>query len=216
MALPTVPKNVMIKRDMMRTDPRRGFTLIELLIVIAIIGFLMAAILVAVDPVKRIQDSRDARRYAEVNAILNAILTKQVDDRGRFDGSEDFGGAQIITSQTLAQVLVEDSTGIDCDTPALRPNCPALSTSVANGSACVADVVDDTIDVTEPFLSLIPNYIAELPIDPRGSGIYPDDDDNYLPLGTGNSGYYIQRTAGNRIEIGACYPEQMAEINVKR
>jgi len=64
----------------------KGFTLIELLIIIGIIGFLAAAILVAVDPVRRIQEARDSKRWAEVNAILNAILTKQVDERAYYQG----------------------------------------------------------------------------------------------------------------------------------
>ncbi|EKD47532.1 MAG: hypothetical protein ACD_66C00019G0006, partial [uncultured bacterium] len=45
----------------MRT--KKGFTLIELLIVIAIIAILAAAIFVALDPVTRFQEARDARRY---------------------------------------------------------------------------------------------------------------------------------------------------------
>src|ERR1700741_4615744 len=90
-----------------------GFTLVELLIVIAIIGFLAAAVLVAVDPVKRIQDSRDARRYSEVNAILNSILTKQVDDRSLYSG---MSLAPIITHATNAQVIVSSDVGVACDT----------------------------------------------------------------------------------------------------
>ena len=48
---------------------------------------------VAVDPVKRIQDSRDARRFAEANAILNAILNKQVDDRALFTAAAPLSAA---------------------------------------------------------------------------------------------------------------------------
>src|SRR5512142_2321274 len=96
----------------------KGFTLIELLIVIGIIGFLAAAVLVAVDPVKRIQDSRDARRYSEVNAILNAILTKQVDDRALYNGHAT---APVVTQAGAnVQVIVSDNTGVDCTAQATR------------------------------------------------------------------------------------------------
>jgi len=187
---------------------RRGFTLIELLIVIAIIGFLAAAILVAVDPVKRIQDARDSRRFAEANAILNAILTKQIDDRSLYSGES---AAPIITHATNSQVIVRDSTGIVCNAIATRPGCEqTLDTTGANKN-CVADLT-----------GIVPSYISELPIDPRGagttfcgtgSGCTTVGD---LALGATNTGYYIHRTSGNRLEVGSCRGEQTSVINVKR
>src|SRR5688500_7830087 len=118
----------------------KGFTLIELLIVIGIIGFLAAAVLVAVDPVKRIQDSRDARRYSEANALLNAMLTKQVDDRALYNGGP---GSKISTqSGANVQVIVSSTTGIVCNDVALRPGCnKAMDTAAANRN-CVANVAD--------------------------------------------------------------------------
>jgi prepilin-type N-terminal cleavage/methylation domain-containing protein len=184
---------------------RKGFTLIELLIIIAIIGFLAAAILVAVDPVKRIQDSRDARRSAEANAVLNAILKKQVDDRALFDGDAT---APINTHADNAQVIVRDLAGIDCTNAATRPGCDQTMDNSTQYS-CVA-LID----------GIVPTYIAELPIDPRGTGSAPCASGctflGNLNLGDGNTGYYIHRTSGNRIEIGSCKPEQAATIKVKR
>ncbi|MEY4723408.1 MAG: hypothetical protein RLZZ324_921 [Candidatus Parcubacteria bacterium] len=205
---------------------KNGFTLIELLIVIGIIGFLAAAILVAVDPVKRIQDSRDARRFSEANGMLNAILNKQVDDRARFDGVTTVGDAPIITDlgSGFSQVIVRSSAGINCSSAATRPGCNQLLDTTASKN-CVANL-QETVDTTEPVLSLIPNYISEAPYDPRGNGT-----DAFcgtgsscatvgnLPIGITNTGYYIHRTAGNRIEIGACQGEQLTgagAISVKR
>lgn len=257
-------------------NDQQGFTLIELLIVIAIIGFLAGAVLVAVDPVKRIQGARDARRFAESNAVLNAILTKQVDDRALLYG---LASAPIVNSQTLAQVIVLSDEGVECDTAATAPDCPAVTLSVATGKACVAnlggqlngtftiDAVNDQLDtglstdfVTEVAVgdeiaidngetctvesitsavildcdedltgtlaghtgtnvtdAIIPTYIAEIPVDPRGDGEIPTAGN--LALGDMNSGYYIKRTNGNRIEIGSCYPEDTVTnptISVKR
>lgn len=122
-----------------QTDPNKGFTLIELLIVIGIIGFLAAAVLVAVDPVKRIQDARDARRYSEANAILNAILTKQVDDRALYSGT---ALAPIITSATNSQVIVNSDVGIACGTAVASANYPGcnqvLDTSAGSAIAGTA------------------------------------------------------------------------------
>jgi prepilin-type N-terminal cleavage/methylation domain-containing protein len=50
-----------------------GFTLLELLIVIAIIAIIAAIIFVALDPLKRFQDARDAVRYADIKNIDDAI-----------------------------------------------------------------------------------------------------------------------------------------------
>ena len=183
-----------------RREDEKGFTLIELLIVIGIIGFLAAAVLVAVDPVKRIQDSRNARRWSEANALLNAMLNKQVDDRKLYDGET---GALIITG-TLPQVIVSTPTGVACATPASAPLCPGSGVlDVTAGTNCVANLS-----------ALVPTYIASLPIDPLGSGATPNTSN--LALGTHNTGYYIKRTTGNRIEVGACQPEQGATISVKR
>jgi prepilin-type N-terminal cleavage/methylation domain-containing protein len=347
-------------KNIMHTE-EKGFTLIELLIVIAIIGFLAAAVLVAVDPVKRIQDSRDSRRFSEANAILNAILTKQVDDRAIYAGTPL---APIVTSATNAQVVVSSDVGIACDlgiagvsnypgcnktisttagaaitgtvsgggsggtvtgtgtafTTALKvgdviyngttttkrctiaaiasdtsltcatdTGTPTATTFTGGDSAirasksCVVNMSDvmtgpgtatssgavitgvnsafttwvvvgdvltsnstGTCTVTavtsatsitcsgtpSPVFagtytitkknSLVPNYIATLPIDPRGSGEpicttgCTTNAVSITTLGTTNSGYYVQRTAGNRIEIGSCSGEQTTTINVKR
>jgi prepilin-type N-terminal cleavage/methylation domain-containing protein len=208
---------------------RKGFTLIELLIVIAIIGFLAAAILVAVDPVRRIQESRDARRQEEVYSILNAILNKQVDDRATFDGDDtSVTPAPIITHATDAQVIVRSHASIDCDagSAASRPGCEK-ALNLSGNSTCVADLSD----TSTPAISIAPEYISELPIDPRdplggnnvticptgssGCGTIGD-----IPLGDQNTGYYVLRTAGSstsfRLEVGACGPERADSISVKR
>lgn len=51
---------------------RRGFTLIELLIVIAILGILAAGILVAVDPVDKINQANDSKVQNDVSGIGRA------------------------------------------------------------------------------------------------------------------------------------------------
>ncbi len=200
-------------RDATRKKNEGGFTLIELLIVIGIIGFLAAAILVAVDPVKRIQDARDARRFAEVNAILNSMLNKQVDDRQLYNGQ---AGALVITQGgSNVQVIVRDHTTVVCNSQTTRPGCDKALDVTGADTKCVANLS-----------ALAPTYISELTVDPRGNGL------NACGTGSGcatlgdyaistattsaNTGYYIARTAGNRLEIGACKPEQAATVSVKR
>jgi len=51
----------------------KGFTLIELLIVIAILGILAAAVLVAINPGKRTRQARDAQRKNDVGALATEL-----------------------------------------------------------------------------------------------------------------------------------------------
>lgn len=165
---------------------KRGFTLIELLIVIGIIGFLAAAILVAVDPVKRVQDARNAKRWSEVNGMLNAILNKQVDDRSLFNGSVPV----IRDGTTAAQIIVSTGAGLAaCNTR----TCAAVTTlNLSSTDSCYANLS-----------ALAPTYIAEIPVDSNGGA-------------STDTHYYIRRGTEGRVEIGSCNPDQAATINVKR
>jgi len=61
---------------------RKGFTLIELLVVIVIIAILAAVIFVALDPVTRFAQARNARRWNDVNSVRTAINEYIVDNGG--------------------------------------------------------------------------------------------------------------------------------------
>lgn len=66
-----------------------GFTLIELLVVIAIIGILAATVLVSMTGSK--PKARDARRYADLRQISNAIETVSNDDSIYFKSATSLG-----------------------------------------------------------------------------------------------------------------------------
>jgi prepilin-type N-terminal cleavage/methylation domain-containing protein len=51
----------------------KGFTLIELLIVIAILGILAAAVLVAINPAKRTNQARDAGRKNDIGSLATEL-----------------------------------------------------------------------------------------------------------------------------------------------
>ena len=51
----------------------KGFTLIELLIVIAILGILAAAVLVAINPGKRTRQAQDAQRKNDIGALATEL-----------------------------------------------------------------------------------------------------------------------------------------------
>lgn len=119
-----------------RTFRSQGFTLIELLIVIAVIAILAAVVFVALDPLTRFQESRDATRWSDVTAILDAAKVDQVDN----------GGAYVAA---IAGMSAGDNFVIG--TCAAAASC----TAVVPEAACV-DLADL---VTE-------GYLAEVPMDP--------------------------------------------------
>lgn len=85
-----------------------GFTLIELLIVIAILGILAAAVLVAINPGKRTRQAQDAARKSDIGAIATAISAYYTTPgAGKYPA--DF--AALTTSGDLKQVPTDPVSG---------------------------------------------------------------------------------------------------------
>ncbi len=59
-----------------------GFTLIELLIVIGIIVILAAVVIVAINPRRQFAMANNSRRWANINAVLNAVSQNIIDNKG--------------------------------------------------------------------------------------------------------------------------------------
>ncbi len=66
-----------------RSPQQPGFTFIEVIITVAIIAILFGAIFVAVDPIRRIHQSRNARRTEDIRAVADAIALKTADTQRR-------------------------------------------------------------------------------------------------------------------------------------
>jgi prepilin-type N-terminal cleavage/methylation domain-containing protein len=125
-----------------------GFTLVELLIVIAIIAIIAAVVFVALNPLTRFQDARDADRWSDVNALYTAIKLDQIDN----------GGAFVSAIAGLSTGIVNM---IGTDTNLCTSYNSVCDTNVSGLTNCV-DLSDL---VTE-------GYLPEVPISPNGAGTW--------------------------------------------
>lgn len=169
---------------------QKGFTLIELLIVIVIIVILAAAAFVALDPATRFKDSRDAQRYQDVTAIIDALKLQQIDN----------------TSSTNAgQYVASVETGLDSGSYYMIGTDGTSATETctdANGSSWVSGNAKDlTVTATE-------GYFASVPIAPTASG--------GTTWNAGETGYYIRKDSNGALFVGACDSENTTGIQVQR
>lgn len=65
---------------MVLSKVKRGFTLIEILLVVAILSILLVVVFAALNPAQRLIDTRNARRWNDINQILTAVHSCIVDN----------------------------------------------------------------------------------------------------------------------------------------
>ena len=120
---------------------QQGFTLLEILLVVAAIGILAGIVILAINPVKQLGDTRNAQRRADVNTVLNAVYQYSIDNNGNLPSA-------ISASSTMSTT----STGI-CTTGTATATCATLG----------------LIDLTQ--LTTNEKYLTALPQDPSVGGV---------------------------------------------
>ena len=128
---------------------KKGFTLIELLMVVAIISALAVAVFVALNPAKRLKDAQDARRTADVDAILSAVHQSIVDNKGQYPVS--------MPPTDVWRQIGASATGC------------ALATTYCTGGTAVTDTTCANLMANGRNLRA---YLAAIPVDPLGGTTY--------------------------------------------
>ena len=145
-------------------NTKKGFTLIELLIVIGIIAILAGIVLVAVNPAQQFGKANDSERKSEIGMILSAIYQYQTSPSARGE---------------LPSCFIDGNP---------EP-IPACGTSFAGAKQLGTGLGNYDCSATG---LLVPSYLREIPIDPKGepdynetaTGYYVCQSDPGLPTST--------------------------------
>lgn len=182
--------------------PNKGFTLIELLIVMAIISILAAVVFVALDPLTRFRDSRDAARWTDVSALVSAIKIDQVDNGGEY--------LDTVKEPTVANPTI----GMNAGEIYMIVDGTAPSDCAAGNANCDVDVSSATHCVNMADL-VTQGYLGKVPVSPNGNGSWSGKDGTSAGV-SGLTGYSIERSSTGILTVRACEAENAPEIKVSR
>ena len=222
---------------------QNGFTLVELLVVIGILAILLAITLIAINPTRHFQDSRNTQRRANVNALVNSIYEYETSNAGAMPPSVSNVGA---TATAIGRSTPQTATGTSFAAPNLTYSGlsgNAVTSGVITVTGCTQAADNGTFPVTIGTVTTIvvtdagasavsatgctirsganlctdlaPSYIADLPTDPTtGSSVGGATPCNASTTSFA-TGYTVAMTAG-RFTIAAPGAEAGATISVTR
>jgi len=127
---------------------KRGFTLIEILLVVAILSVLLVVVFAALNPAQRLAETRNARRWNDVNQILTAVHECLVDEDGLLASCD----------------LVDDDTVKEIVNTGITTGCNAVAGCGVAATGDCADLETRLVNATSPDSP----YLGSLPTDPGG------------------------------------------------
>lgn len=168
---------------------RGAFTLIELLIVVSIIAIVASVVFVSLDPLTRFRDSRDAKRWVDISAILSAVKIDQVDNGGMYMSS--------VANMTPGEVyMLVDGTPSS-------PNCVTANSFCDVPVTTGSSVSDHCLDASELVTQ---GYLGTVPVSPKGNYAWTKN----------ITGYTIEKSSTGIFTVRACESENAAEIKASR
>lgn len=131
---------------------KKGFTLIEILLVVAILSILLVVVFASLNPAQRLADTRNARRWNDVNQILTAVHEYIVDNDGSWPAGLD-------ATTPLSQLGTCTGTGATLCTGA-EANCLNLSTELADYLSTIPLDPSDGADANTAYAIQVANGIV--------------------------------------------------------
>lgn len=119
----------------------RGFTLIELLIVIAILGILAAAVLVAVNPAKRQNQAKDSNTKADIGSIATALQAYYTGAGGTYPSAAETLN-KLVTNQDLKNLPTTPQGGTYTYVPPIPADCAGTAVSPCTDVAVYNALLD--------------------------------------------------------------------------
>ena len=126
----------------------QGWTLIEIIVVIAIIAIIATAVLVALNPAKRIEQAQDAQRWAEIKSILTAVSSYAADK----DQSPTCANLGIdlprddiwrcIGSGIVEDPILDPPSGVNVVFSKLRDDCATSCNAGTDGNSCCTSLAE--------------------------------------------------------------------------
>lgn len=127
---------------------RKGFTLIELLIVIAVLGILAAAVLVAIDPVEQINRGTDSGRLSSVTSLGKAIQANYTAQSAYLVAGAAWQTA-LRNAGEIKNTITVTATGTTCNVNNDGNVCYNTATVAGNPEAMVWTVLNAKASVTK-------------------------------------------------------------------
>ena len=144
-------------------------------------------------------------------AILAAIILVAVDPAKRFAQARDARRAAETYSilNAILNYMADNvgalPAGLDNDVSTAQQLGTAAS-GCNTGCAPAGTTLSSCLDLTTP---LVDQFIISIPVDPRGTN-------GAVSYDSSRTGYYVNKTANNRIVVGSCNPERTSVIESSR
>ncbi|MFC1787800.1 type II secretion system protein [Patescibacteria group bacterium] len=134
--------------------------------------------------------------------ILLSVILIAVDPAKRLSQARDAVRHQDVRGllEATTEYIVDNNGSFPAGLDSVDTGVQVLGTGASCGSDCAGETVTGCLDLSA---SLVEDYLAAIPQDPL-SGTEE------------NTGYAINKTAGNRISIVSCTPEIATEISAQR